>query len=362
MGIDRQFDLQFHSLTDMYEDASDIMLDAKSWQANASTLARAYAKRGDAFKETWHMLEDPPLEKITISEVEADAIKALYAKKGAKDAFSSAMDVLAPVGGLFGGLGGFLNESAASAEAGRALIEKGGEEAQLMLVAKKVAREVAGIDRLLVTKQIAAVKELYMEAAVELSETKGEGGELPVEDYSDKETAYMKRRKLYMEIGKMLGQPVPAPALKAAEGDAIAVMIAQDQYSFFTNALGSTFKLKGVTKHGALRKRGPTAAFKWDERWCVLQASSLCYYVDSTQREMKGDCAFSALTKVYGFKEEAAVGEATKYYKEKPYGFVMDPNPEAGKNRKLYYFDAMTPIVQKGWLDAIRKAVQKLEA
>merc|ERR1719316_542701 len=109
-----------------------------------------------------------------------------------------------------------------------------------MIVAKKVSRDVAASDRDIVKQQLSAVKALYMDAAATLGDNKS------IEDSQNLTKLYMQRRKLYQEVETLLGQPVPAPVLKPAEGDAIALLQSKDIYSWASDSLSQGLHLKGV--------------------------------------------------------------------------------------------------------------------
>ncbi|CAK0904640.1 unnamed protein product, partial [Prorocentrum cordatum] len=91
---------------------------------------------------------------------------------------------------------------------------------------------------------------------------------------------------------------------------------------------------------GWLQKRGPMAGYAWVRRYCRLQRGLLEYFEDGSCEVKKGDIAFGPRTAACEMRAASAPGEAVKYRTDRPFGFVLDIAPEAGKQRHLYYFDA----------------------
>lgn len=110
-----------------------------------------------------------------------------------------------------------------------------------------------------------------------------------------------------------------------------------------------------------MEKRGPTIDFKWMRRWCVLTASTLEVYVDEERRQLKATHAIKHATRAASFRHvgsanPGAPGESVKHWKTKPHGFALDLDPNQGKDRLLYYFDALSQDDKQAWLDAIAAA------
>lgn len=59
------------------------------------------------------------------------------------------------------------------------------------------------------------------------------------------------------------------------------------------------------------------------------------------------------------FTSYFAPGEAVKYRRRHPFGFVVDADPSAGKDRSLTYLDAQDQETLKKWLDALARSVPR---
>lgn len=114
---------------------------------------------------------------------------------------------------------------------------------------------------------------------------------------------------------------------------------------------------------GWLSKRGPMMGYKWQRRWIVLCPRSLTWYTDPTSGDKRGEASISALSKAHSFQHSAAPGDALKHRGEKPSGFVLDPDgPEAGPQRRLFYFEAPDEAALRSWLQAVQRAAQSQQA
>lgn len=104
---------------------------------------------------------------------------------------------------------------------------------------------------------------------------------------------------------------------------------------------------------GWLHVRGPSQTYKWQRRWCVLTSSSLTWYADSVKCHKKGTVQFTLATNAIHFAKSDAPGESSKYKSEKPYGFALDADPFAGKDRRIHYFDAGSEDSFLEWMLAL---------
>lgn len=120
-----------------------------------------------------------------------------------------------------------------------------------------------------------------------------------------------------------------------------------------------------VIYEGWLEKRGPTSDSAWRRRWCVLRRHALEYFADETQACRKGDVPITARTTALPFAPAAAdrrsprpaPGDAVKHGRERPFGFVVDPEGAAGgKGRLLFYFDAPTAEHMRAWTSSFAAA------
>lgn len=111
---------------------------------------------------------------------------------------------------------------------------------------------------------------------------------------------------------------------------------------------------------GWLHKRGPTDRHFWMKRWCVLRGSELVYYVDMLCQQKKGAIKLQASSCVVAFEVPNAPGHAIKHRYKRPHGFVLDPTPAEGRNRRLFYFDAESTNTLGLWIDAIKQRIGNL--
>lgn len=113
---------------------------------------------------------------------------------------------------------------------------------------------------------------------------------------------------------------------------------------------------------GWLQKRGPTASYKWLKRWCVLYEDSVVFYADDQLSDRKGVVHLKLVSRISTFSSSLCPAEGMKHRIDRPYGFVLDPDPSAGKRRKLYYFDAGSPESLESWTQAFEQAKSGLKA
>jgi len=111
---------------------------------------------------------------------------------------------------------------------------------------------------------------------------------------------------------------------------------------------------------GWMTKRGPTISYKWLKRWCVLYEDTLMFYADSNCREKKGDVKLKRGSRVVAFIESKAPGDSVKHRVDKPFGFAVDPDPSAGKNRRLHYFDPADAEQSSTWRSGFANATAGL--
>lgn len=110
---------------------------------------------------------------------------------------------------------------------------------------------------------------------------------------------------------------------------------------------------------GWLAKRGPMMGYKWQRRWLVLCPKSLTWYTDATAADKRGECMISASSRAHSFQHSAAPGDGLKHRGEKPFGFVLDSEgPDAGPQRRFFYFEAADAAALRSWLQAVQRAAQ----
>lgn len=118
-------------------------------------------------------------------------------------------------------------------------------------------------------------------------------------------------------------------------------------------------KMESV-KEGWLAKRGPTISYKWLSRWCVMCEDSLTFYAGGDLKLKKGDICIKPGSKIIAFDEPTAPGDSLKHRVARPFGFAFDVDPRAGRNRRLYYFDAGDAEALASWMSALRDATAGL--
>jgi len=111
-----------------------------------------------------------------------------------------------------------------------------------------------------------------------------------------------------------------------------------------------------------LEKRGPTDTYKWMKRWFVFYEDRIEYFKDVERKEAKGDVRIKPCSRIIAFREKDLPGDAVKYKSNKPFGFVLDPDPSAGKQRRMHYFDAGSDEVLRSVLSNFQKACEGHEA
>ncbi|CAK9002472.1 unnamed protein product [Durusdinium trenchii] len=119
---------------------------------------------------------------------------------------------------------------------------------------------------------------------------------------------------------------------------------------------GASVDLKNAYANGRLLKRGPIYGYMFQPRWCVLTNSQLIIYKDEHLSQRQSAERFTEQMTATRFSCHDAPGEAVKHKSEKPYGFVFDSVPLAGKARKLSYFDAENEEMLTQWLQAFKQA------
>lgn len=124
---------------------------------------------------------------------------------------------------------------------------------------------------------------------------------------------------------------------------------------------------------GWLYKRYPAVTSDcWQHRWCVLRQASLTCWKDETRKHITsnitlhpGSRAVSARDWKDGELESCTVdsiaaSKASSFQAGKPFGFVLDVDPERGDGRQLLYFDAGSKQAMAAWVTAISGAACNL--
>lgn len=108
-------------------------------------------------------------------------------------------------------------------------------------------------------------------------------------------------------------------------------------------------------------KRGPTREYKWQRRWCVLDAETLAYYTDELLKVCKGEILLKQASCARRFTDTTAPFDAPSYGRERPFGFLLDVEPSAGKRRRAFYFDALEGSALEAWEAAIAKSATEAQ-
>eukprot|EP00927_Polykrikos_kofoidii_P077714 TRINITY_DN74631_c0_g1_i1.p1 TRINITY_DN74631_c0_g1~~TRINITY_DN74631_c0_g1_i1.p1 ORF type:complete len:584 (-),score=84.00 TRINITY_DN74631_c0_g1_i1:268-2019(-) len=111
------------------------------------------------------------------------------------------------------------------------------------------------------------------------------------------------------------------------------------------------------SREGWLKKRGPVHGWQWPERKVRLYRMALVCYADEDCEQQKTYIPLTCASTVACFRDDDALGDAIKEAGSVPFGFVVDPNPFAGKRRSLFYFDAGEEETLEAWVSAIRSVV-----
>mmetsp|Transcript_52969 Transcript_52969/g.87826 ORF Transcript_52969/g.87826 Transcript_52969/m.87826 type:complete len:219 (+) Transcript_52969:1-657(+) len=112
---------------------------------------------------------------------------------------------------------------------------------------------------------------------------------------------------------------------------------------------------------GWMMKRGPTREYKWQRRWCVLDAETLAYYTDELLKVCKGEIPLKPASCARRFTDVSAPFDAPTYGRERPFGFLLDVEPSAGKRRRAFYFDALEGSALDAWEAAIAKSAAEVQ-
>lgn len=95
----------------------------------------------------------------------------------------------------------------------------------------------------------------------------------------------------------------------------------------------------------------------WDERWCSLSNLALSLFADSgCSSEQLGHVELTSSSTAVSFAnmdvwDDIATG--------RQFGFVLDPDPEAGDSRQQLYFDASDSESLHAWIDAIARVAKE---
>lgn len=107
---------------------------------------------------------------------------------------------------------------------------------------------------------------------------------------------------------------------------------------------------------GWLAKRGPLYGWTWERRWCVLHPCGLLeYYSDDARTSKKGSIELQATSRAMAFGAAQSIGDGVKHARERPFGFTLDLDWDAGRDRRLIYFDAGAPETMDAWMAAVAK-------
>lgn len=112
---------------------------------------------------------------------------------------------------------------------------------------------------------------------------------------------------------------------------------------------------------GWLHKRGPCANYGWKPLWCVLRPGVLECFVAEDCVEKKSEILLPEAARAIPFTANDAPSDAIKHRRECQHGFVLDQQPSAGKDRRLFYFDAGSEEALHLWTRALEEAAGEAE-
>jgi len=141
----------------------------------------------------------------------------------------------------------------------------------------------------------------------------------------------------------------------------IAGVMVRASLAFMTrehNAAGRDVATVGYWMQAWLSKRGPMLGYAFQKRWTVLTPTALIHYKDDTSSSKLSVDRLKPNSRAVRFTKSSAPGEAVKHRKEKPFGFVLDVDPDAGKERRLSYYDAEEGALLDFWIMNITQVVE----
>lgn len=134
-----------------------------------------------------------------------------------------------------------LQERVEHSKAGKEMIDRGGPEAEALIIAKQLSNDIAARDRDLIASLQLAISS-GTNAAAKLRETSavgpidGIGGQAEFETFASQ---YDGRVTLYQRMLADLGEPVGAAAMTIPEKDAEKIIRAKGKYTEIKGAAGS---------------------------------------------------------------------------------------------------------------------------
>eukprot|EP00927_Polykrikos_kofoidii_P072010 TRINITY_DN68187_c0_g1_i1.p1 TRINITY_DN68187_c0_g1~~TRINITY_DN68187_c0_g1_i1.p1 ORF type:complete len:603 (-),score=111.99 TRINITY_DN68187_c0_g1_i1:589-2343(-) len=110
---------------------------------------------------------------------------------------------------------------------------------------------------------------------------------------------------------------------------------------------------------GWVNKRFPSVKGAWRKRWCVFQEGAIITYTNETCQVTKGFTVIAPTMRIFAFHAIDLPDEVVAIRNERPYGFVVDRNPDGGKDRRLLLFEVSTELISQKWVRAIKSGVFK---
>lgn len=121
-------------------------------------------------------------------------------------------------------------------------------------------------------------------------------------------------------------------------------------------------KDRKVAYRGWLQKRGPTHDYGWERVWAVLTEEDIDCFENDMEETKVGEIPITEYTQTCEFKKKEAPGEAAKYVKSHPSGWVIDTEPFNGPKRMaIFYVAAENDKEMAQWMIALQKASKQLK-
>lgn len=238
--------------------------------------------------------------------------------------------------------------------------------------AQAAANKAAELDKQYhVSQKVAATTEAVQKKAGELDEkyhvsknvasttaaVQKKAGELDEQYHVSKNvastTAAAKERAAEFDKNYQISQQAAAASSALHVQASSAMHRAQDKIG------GSKAEGPPALLSGWLQHRGPVFGYDWKPRWCVLTPTSLNTFKQEDMQVKLGARRLTMTSKLIRLGKAMAPGDAVKHKSERPFGFVLDLDPDGGKERKLDYFDAGDAEMLSRWEETFAKVIEK---
>eukprot|EP00930_Biecheleria_cincta_P030778 TRINITY_DN21333_c0_g1_i1.p1 TRINITY_DN21333_c0_g1~~TRINITY_DN21333_c0_g1_i1.p1 ORF type:complete len:241 (+),score=45.23 TRINITY_DN21333_c0_g1_i1:37-723(+) len=93
----------------------------------------------------------------------------------------------------------------------------------------------------------------------------------------------------------------------------------------------------------------------WVDRWCLLSRAALSLFADSSCSERLGHVELTSSSAAVNFADMDVWEDVVE---GRQFGFVLDPDPEAGDSRQRRYFDAGDSEALNAWINAFAEVAR----